>query len=71
MYLHAQVEHQVSLHILDLNIHFQSSESILTEISRKFNLEKVQAQLRSQGLATIKIWTDPQQWFGLVLCQSI
>ena len=71
MYLRAQVEHQVSLHILNLNIYFQSGESILTEISRKFNLEKVQAQLRSQGLATIKIWTDPQQWFGLVLCQAI
>jgi dimethylhistidine N-methyltransferase len=69
MYLHAQVNHQASLDILDLKVQFQSGERILTEISRKFNLEKVQAQLRSQGLETVKIWTDPQQWFGLVLCQ--
>jgi len=27
--------------------------------------------LRSQGLETVKIWTDPQQWFGLVLCQVL
>jgi len=69
MYLHAKSSHQVSLDILDLKVPFQSGESILTEISRKFDLEKIQAQLRSQGLETVKIWTDPQQWFGLVLCQ--
>ena len=69
MYLHAKSSHQISLDILDLKVQFESGESILTEISRKFDLEKVQAQLRSQGLKTVKIWTDPQQWFGLVLCQ--
>jgi L-histidine Nalpha-methyltransferase len=69
MYLHARSPHQVSLDILDLKVQFQAGESILTEISRKFNLEAVQAQLRSQGLETVKIWTDPQKMFGLVLCQ--
>jgi dimethylhistidine N-methyltransferase len=69
MYLHARSPHQASLEILDLKVQFEAGESILTEISRKFDLEKVQAQLRSQGLETVKIWTDPQKWFGLVLCQ--
>jgi len=69
MYLYARSPHQASLDILDLKVQFQSGESILTEISRKFDLEAVEVQLRSQGLQTIKIWTDPQQWFGLVLCQ--
>jgi L-histidine Nalpha-methyltransferase len=69
MYLHARSPHQVSLDILDLKIQFQAGESILTEISRKFDLEAVQIQLRSQGLETVKIWTDPQKLFGLVLCQ--
>lgn len=69
MYLHARSPHQVSLDILDLKIQFQADESILTEISRKFDLEAVQVQLRSQGLETVKIWTDPQKLFGLVLCQ--
>ncbi len=69
MYLHSQIEHQVNLEILDLQVPFQAGESILTEISRKFDLEVIQRQLRSQGLQTLKVWTDPQQWFGLVLCQ--
>ena len=69
MYLYARSPHQVSLDILDLKVQFQTGESILTEISRKFDLDIVKSQLRSQGLQTIKIWTDPQQWFGLVLCQ--
>jgi L-histidine N-alpha-methyltransferase len=69
MYLHARSPHQVSLDILDLKVKFEAGESILTEISRKFDLEQIQKQLRSQGLETVKIWTDPQKWFGLVLCQ--
>jgi dimethylhistidine N-methyltransferase len=69
MYLHCKSKNLVSLDSLDLKIQFQSGESILTEISRKFDLEGIQNQLRSQGLQTIKIWTDPRQWFGLVLCQ--
>ena len=69
MYLHSRSPHQASLEILDLKVQFEAGESILTEISRKFDLEKVQVQLRSQGLETVKIWTDPQKWFGLVLCQ--
>lgn len=69
MYLHSQASHQVSLEILDLQVQFAEGESILTEISRKFDLDAIQVQLRSQGLETLKIWTDPQKWFGLVLCQ--
>jgi len=69
MYLYTKSSHQVSLDILDLKIQLETGESILTEISRKFDLEAIQVQLRSQGLETVKIWTDPQQWFGLVLCQ--
>ncbi len=69
MYLHSLEDQQVSLDSLDLKIQFKKGEPILTEISRKFDLEVVQAQLRSHGLETIKIWTDPQQWFGLVLCR--
>jgi dimethylhistidine N-methyltransferase len=70
MYLHCHAHHQVSLEALDLNVQFKDGESILTEISRKFDLDAIQTQLKSQGLETVKIWTDPQKWFGLVLCQA-
>lgn len=70
MYLHCQENHWVSLDILNLNVSFQAGESILTEISRKFDLAIIQKQLAAQGLKTLKTWTDPQQWFGLILCQA-
>lgn len=70
MYLHCQKDHWVSLDILNLKISFQAGESILTEISRKFDLATMQKQLATKGLKTVKTWTDPQQWFGLILCQA-
>lgn len=70
MHLHCQADHQVSLEVLDLNIQFKTGESILTEISRKFDLEVLETKLELQRLKTLKIWTDPQKWFSLVLCQA-
>jgi dimethylhistidine N-methyltransferase len=70
MYLHCRDDHQVSLEVLDLNIQFKTGESILTEISRKFDLEVLKMQLELQGLKTLKVWTDPQKLFSLVLCQA-
>jgi dimethylhistidine N-methyltransferase len=70
MYLHCQKSHWVSLDILDLKVFFTQGESILTEISRKFDLANLQKQLQSKHIKTVKIWTDPKEWFGLILCQS-
>jgi L-histidine Nalpha-methyltransferase len=70
MYLHCQENHLVTLEMLNLKVLFQTGERILTEISRKFDLVTMQKQLEVQGLKTVKIWTDPQQWFGLILCQA-
>lgn len=70
MYLHCQKTHSVSLEVLALKVEFQIGESILTEISRKFDLAVLQKDLENQGLKRLKIWTDPQQWFGVILCQA-
>ena len=69
MYLHCQKSHWVSLDILDLKVNFEVGESILTEISRKFDLPTMETLLQSKGLNTVKIWTDEKGWFGLILCQ--
>ncbi|BAY65949.1 hypothetical protein NIES22_60610 [Calothrix brevissima NIES-22] len=69
MYLHCQASHDVTLETLNLNVGFAAGESILTEISRKFDLVDMQQQLQVQGMKTLKTWTDSQQWFGLILCQ--
>lgn len=70
MYLHSHEKHSVYLEKLDLKVEFKAGEKILTEISRKFDLEITRQQLLTHGLKTLKIWTDPQQWFGLILCQA-
>jgi len=69
MYLICQKTHHVHLKKLDLTVNFQASESILTEISRKFNLETMQKDLESKGLKPLKVFTDPENLFGLILCQ--
>jgi uncharacterized SAM-dependent methyltransferase len=69
MHLRCLETHQVQLEDLDLTADFEAGETILTEISRKFNLETLQTQLQSKGFQTLKTWTDPQAWFGLILCQ--
>lgn len=70
MYLHSHKSHWVTLEALDLKIFLESGERILTEISRKFDLATMQKELETHGLKTLKVWTDPQQWFGLILCQA-
>lgn len=70
MYLHCLEDHRVSLDILNLQVFFEAGESILTEISRKFDLASLQKELETHKLQTLKIWTDPNQWFGLILCQA-
>lgn len=70
MYLHCLQDHTVSLDILNLQIPFRSGESILTEISRKFDLQIIQSQLLAHHLQPLKVWTDPKKWFALILSQA-
>ena len=69
MYLHCQKSHCVFLEVLGLKVDFEAEESILTEISRKFDLATMQKQLQTKGLKTVKTWTDKKGWFGLILSQ--
>jgi L-histidine Nalpha-methyltransferase len=82
MYLISQQKQTVTLADLNLTIELTKEEKILTEISRKFDLAKMEKYLgdhlssRRQGqvrlpcsLNLIQSYTDSQQWFGLLLCQ--
>ncbi|QNP29566.1 MULTISPECIES: L-histidine N(alpha)-methyltransferase [Cylindrospermopsis] len=70
MRLHCQESHWVNLASLDLQVFFEAGESILTEISRKFDLLQMSQQLESKGLKTVRTWKDDNGWFGLILCQK-
>jgi L-histidine Nalpha-methyltransferase len=69
MHLKSLTAQTVNLQALDLKIGLRSGETIRTEISRKFQLPALADTLAAHALQPIKIWTDPQSWFGLILCQ--
>ncbi len=70
MHLRCLQSHTVSLEVLKLKVAFSAGETIRTEISRKFDLAVMQQELQVQGLKTLAVWTDPKQWFGLILSQK-
>ncbi|MEH2150924.1 L-histidine N(alpha)-methyltransferase [Nostoc sp.] len=69
MHLRSLRSQIVELHALNLKVNFALGETILTEISRKFDPNSIKQQLTAQGLLPLHVWTDPNQWFGLLLCQ--
>jgi uncharacterized SAM-dependent methyltransferase len=69
MHLRSLRSQTVQLHALNLSVHFEANETILTEISRKFDLNSIQQELKAKGLVPQRVWTDSNQWFGLLLCQ--
>lgn len=69
MHLRSLRSQTVCLRALDLTVEFSPGETIHTEISRKFDLDVMRSDLQARGLAPLQVWTDPQQWFALLLCQ--
>lgn len=69
MHLRSLDNQTVHLKSLNLTVDFTPQETIRTEISRKFNLEIMENYLKSQGLTSVKTWTDPNSWFGLILAK--
>lgn len=69
MHLRSLKAQTVRLDALDLTVEFEAGETIMTEISRKFDLGMIQQELQAKGLKSLHVWTDAKQWFGLILCQ--
>jgi L-histidine Nalpha-methyltransferase len=69
IYLKSLKPQTVNLRALELNVEFAQDEPILTEISRKFALSQIKPELAARNLVPVRVWTDPKQWFGLILCQ--
>ncbi|NET55819.1 MAG: L-histidine N(alpha)-methyltransferase [Symploca sp. SIO2E6] len=70
MHLRCLQAHGIYLEALNLKVEFETGETIRTEISRKFDLEVMQEELQATGFKPLAVWTDPQQWFGLILAQK-
>lgn len=69
MHLRSLRSQIVHLKALNLSVKFAEGETILSEISRKFDLSEMQQLLSEKDLDCVQIWTDPNQWFAVLLCQ--
>lgn len=69
MHLRSLQAQTVTLKALNLSVSFKANETIHTEISRKFHLPSLVDTLATHAFKPLHIWTDPQGWFGLLLCQ--
>ena len=70
--IHARFKKRQTLRVAPLERSFEIArdEEILVEISRKFILEELQADLADHGLRTREIFTDAQSWFALLLLEK-
>jgi L-histidine N-alpha-methyltransferase len=70
--IHARFNRAQTLHIRPLNRSFAipAGGKILTEISRKFHIKKMQALLESFGMRTNGIFVDKKRWFASLLMQK-
>ncbi|BAY07699.1 L-histidine N(alpha)-methyltransferase [Calothrix sp. NIES-2098] len=69
MHLRSLTDQTVTLKALDFEVSFQAGETIRTEISRKFHIPTLISALEKHSFQALQVWTDPQAWFGLLLCQ--
>lgn len=62
-------DQDVYLEPLDQTISVAAGTMVMTEISRKFHLPQLQENLQLYGLDTRRVFTDPKEWFAVVLLQ--
>jgi L-histidine Nalpha-methyltransferase len=69
MHLRSLDNQTILLKTLNYQAKFKAGETIHTEISRKFHLPTLVDILATHAFQPLQIWTDSQDWFGLLLCQ--
>lgn len=67
MHLRSRQAQTVELRSLNIKVNFDKGETINTEISRKFDINRIKKLLKTKGLVPQKVWTDDNQWFALIL----
>ncbi|MBF6060597.1 L-histidine N(alpha)-methyltransferase [Nocardia terpenica] len=69
MRLEAGRDMTVTVADLDLTVRFARGEQLRTEISAKFRIDGLTAELAAAGFATEHVWTDPADRFALILAE--
>lgn len=71
MHAVAAATQQIRFPSLGTTLVWQKGEKILVEISRKFEPERLQQQLRCFGFEPVAHFTDPKAWFSLLLLRKV
>lgn len=69
MYLDCLDDQTVTIPALGARYEFRRGESLLTELSRKFDPDELSAWFASKGLLTSASWQDAQNQYGLLLLE--
>ena len=69
MRLRAIEPQQVRVEALDLDVAFAAREELRTEISAKFTVDRLRADLAAAGLELVELYTDPDDLFAVSLAR--
>ena len=70
MYLESRVRQLVRIPALGLAIDFDEDETIHTENSYKYEPGQAEAMLDRAGFDPLERWTDPREWFMVILARA-
>ncbi|MGW1061552.1 L-histidine N(alpha)-methyltransferase [Micromonospora rubida] len=65
-----RAERPQRVRVLDLDVAFATGEELRTEVSAKFRLERIAAELATAGFAADEFWTDADGLFGVTLARA-
>lgn len=68
--MHLEAQRDVSFTVEGRGFAMAAGETIHTENSHKYGPNGGRMLLRAGGWTPIREWTDPQDWFALVLCEA-
>lgn len=71
MHLRTATAQQVRVEALDLDVALEPGESLLTEISAKFEPDAFAAELAAAGFGVERTWTSPGDEFALVFARPV
>jgi uncharacterized SAM-dependent methyltransferase len=67
MYAVSSAAQEIRFPSFNTSFHWPKNDRILVEISRKFDPDRLQQQLRFFNLQPVQHFTDPNDWFSLLL----
>jgi L-histidine Nalpha-methyltransferase len=68
--MHLEAQRDVAFTVDGRSFEMEAGETIHTENSHKYGPNGGRMLLRAGGWTPIREWTDPQDWFGLILCEA-